>query len=282
MPFVNCIPYLGSKRKLAKEIVEVIYSRHPEVTKFYDVFGGGAAISIAATEKFPEVFYNEIDKGMGDLLKICLNEIPKSFYDWVDREHYHKHKTDNNYYGAYLRSIWSFGNNGKDYLYGIKIESLKKLAHLLVVDKSISALEELGYSEEILMIDKMHERRKFLQRNARVLELQNLQNLQRLERIENFTKANLSILNFDYADLEIDPSAVVYCDPPYKDTTGYVSGKFEYEQFYKWFKNLPNPAYLSSYSAPFLSIWEKQHLSTLSTNKTRTVEKLFWNGKWHK
>jgi 16S rRNA G966 N2-methylase RsmD len=169
-----------------------------------------------------------------------------------------------------------------------------KLAHLLVVDKSISALEELGYSEEILMIDKMHERRKFLQRNARVLELQNLQNLQRLEhllnlehlqrleRIENFTKANLSILNFNYADLEIDPSAVVYCDPPYKDTTGYVSGKFEHEQFYKWFKNLPNPAYLSSYSAPFLSIWEKQHLSTLSTNKTRTVEKLFWNGKWHK
>ena len=34
------IPYMGSKRKLAHRIVDVIFNRHNS-EKFYDLFGGG-------------------------------------------------------------------------------------------------------------------------------------------------------------------------------------------------------------------------------------------------
>ena len=36
---------MGSKRKLAKDIVDFIMERNPNVKYFYDLFGGGGAIS---------------------------------------------------------------------------------------------------------------------------------------------------------------------------------------------------------------------------------------------
>ena len=35
------IPYMGSKRKLASEILKVITQRHEGISNFYDLFGGG-------------------------------------------------------------------------------------------------------------------------------------------------------------------------------------------------------------------------------------------------
>ena len=37
---MEVIPYIGSKRKLAHRIVDVIFNRHNS-EKFYDLFGGG-------------------------------------------------------------------------------------------------------------------------------------------------------------------------------------------------------------------------------------------------
>ena len=37
---MEVIPYIGSKRKLAHRIVDVIFNRHNSA-KFYDLFGGG-------------------------------------------------------------------------------------------------------------------------------------------------------------------------------------------------------------------------------------------------
>ena len=39
------IPYMGSKRKLASEIVSFILERHPKTKYVWDLFGGGGAIS---------------------------------------------------------------------------------------------------------------------------------------------------------------------------------------------------------------------------------------------
>ena len=35
------IPYMGSKRKLASDILQKITQRHNWITDFYDLFGGG-------------------------------------------------------------------------------------------------------------------------------------------------------------------------------------------------------------------------------------------------
>ena len=37
------IPYMGSKRKLAKEIVDYILLNNPNTKYVYDIFGGGGA-----------------------------------------------------------------------------------------------------------------------------------------------------------------------------------------------------------------------------------------------
>jgi len=42
------IPYMGSKRKLASEILHKITQRHGNISDFYDLFGGGGSISFTA------------------------------------------------------------------------------------------------------------------------------------------------------------------------------------------------------------------------------------------
>ena len=42
------LPYMGSKRKLSSNILNEIFTRHPNTTNFYDLFGGGGAISLEA------------------------------------------------------------------------------------------------------------------------------------------------------------------------------------------------------------------------------------------
>ena len=46
------IPYMGSKRKLAPEILKCITQRHPNLTDFYDLFGGGGSISFTAIRDY--------------------------------------------------------------------------------------------------------------------------------------------------------------------------------------------------------------------------------------
>ena len=46
------IPYMGSKRKLAPNILKCITQRHPNLTDFYDLFGGGGSISFTAIRDY--------------------------------------------------------------------------------------------------------------------------------------------------------------------------------------------------------------------------------------
>lgn len=44
------IPYMGSKRKLAGDILHFITQRNPGMTDFYDLFGGGGAVSFTTAK----------------------------------------------------------------------------------------------------------------------------------------------------------------------------------------------------------------------------------------
>jgi site-specific DNA-adenine methylase len=44
------IPYMGSKRKIAGEIVDFIANHSRHARHFYDLFGGGGAVSFAALQ----------------------------------------------------------------------------------------------------------------------------------------------------------------------------------------------------------------------------------------
>ena len=86
----------------------------------------------------------------------------------------------------------------------------------------------------------------------------------------------------DYHDVEIPDGAVVYCDPPYANTTGYTVGQFDTNEFWDYMCQLSKQCdvYISEESAPddFECIWSKEKVRTLekSDNVGRVkVEKLF-------
>lgn len=86
----------------------------------------------------------------------------------------------------------------------------------------------------------------------------------------------------DYRDVEIPDGAVVYCDPPYVNTTGYTVGQFDTHEFWDYMRQLSKrcDVYISEESAPndFECIWSKEKVRTLEKNDNVgrvKVEKLF-------
>lgn len=74
---------------------------------------------------------------------------------------------------------------------------------------------------------------------------------------------------------------VIYCDPPYHDTTKYATSDFDYDKFYAWCKEMAktNIVLVSEYWMPeddFECIWEGKLKCTLDkSSRTDKTEKLY-------
>lgn len=109
--------------------------------------------------------------------------------------------------------------------------------------------------------------------------LERLQRLQSLEQIKTANQVNIECFNLSYEQVDIPENSVVYCDPPYKGTNGYISD-FDHVKFYQWCRNNPYPIFVSEYNMPddFFEMAQWNKTCTLATNnRTKTVEKLFCN-----
>ena len=79
---------------------------------------------------------------------------------------------------------------------------------------------------------------------------------------------------------------VIYCDPPYRDTTKYATGNFDYEKFYRWCKDMAknNIVLISEYWMPddgFECIWQGNLKCTLDkASRTDKVERLYICKGW--
>ena len=290
------IPYMGSKRKLASEILEKITNRHEKITDFYDLFGGGGSISFTAVRDYKfNIHYNELNKHIFSLVEYLKThkELESKFYEWVTREEFFKqiNKSNDyaNWYSGFVMSCWSFGNSQNSYLYGSDIEEIKRLAHEFIVNGCLDSMVKIGVDiPELLKIKDIQNRRiKFCnyikKEDKSRFDVQNLERIVQLERIQNLQNLqNLQTYNKSYQDIKITgENPIIYCDIPYKGTGEYKEGNFNHEQFYEWFANLEYPAYLSEYDAPFEKIEMFKHRSSLSAtnNKKKVFESIFWNGK---
>jgi len=83
---------------------------------------------------------------------------------------------------------------------------------------------------------------------------------------------------------EISPNtALIYCDPPYKGTSGYKTGSFDHESFYKWCRRMAkeNIVFVSEYSSPddFVEVWRGEQKTNFSSKRNsathNAIEKLF-------
>lgn len=92
---------------------------------------------------------------------------------------------------------------------------------------------------------------------------------------------DVEFLNDDYTNFRSCKKCLIYCDPPYQNTTKYgTSEDFHYERFWDWVREMSqeNIVLVSEYNAPddFEVIYEKQLTTTLDKNsRKKDTEKLF-------
>ena len=109
------------------------------------------------------------------------------------------------------------------------------------------------------------------------------------EAIDNIKKQivqlqSVEFYNCSYKDIDMTNS-LIYCDPPYQGTTGYMHGDFNHDEFFEWCRDMKvkgNSVFVSEYKAPddFRLVWSKEVKSSLSANGRSggnkiSVEKLF-------
>ena len=232
------MPYQGSKNKLAKDIIEQM----PPAEHFYDLFGGGGAITHCAvlSGKYKYVHYNEINPLVVKGFEMAINGEFNNENRWISREEFYRLKDTD----PYVAICFSFGNNLVDYLYGKDVEPIKKALYYSRVFSDDSLIEEQG----------------------------GLVTLERLKRLRQ-----LQITNVSYDEVPLQSNSVIYCDIPYKNTKKYCHNEFDYDKFYEWCKGKKN-LFVSEYSMPpeFIEVWSKKHKSFMSATKVAdSVEKLF-------
>ena len=113
------VPYMGSKNQIVKKLIEQL----PSSKYFIDLFAGGCAMTHGAmlSGKYERFITNDI----GDAPSLFLDAINGKFKNetrWISRDDFFALKDKD----PYVRYCWSFGNNGKTYLYSKEIEPYKK------------------------------------------------------------------------------------------------------------------------------------------------------------
>lgn len=268
------IPYMGSKNRIAEWIIDNL----PPAQHFYDLFGGGGAITHCAllSGKYKQVHYNELNPLNVKAFTMAVDGEFKNENRWISREDFNRLKDVD----PYVALCFSFGNNNnKGYCYSREIEPLKKATHYAICFNDFSLLKKL----DVNIDENLKGRLEICKAIKEFLNLdrmisQNLVTLNRLQSLE--TLKDIQITNLDYREVEIEKDSVIYCDIPYKNTTKYSIGDFNHNEFYEWARK-QNNIYISEYNMPedFKIVSErniKSLLSTTSNDKTVT-EKLFTN-----
>ena len=267
------IPYMGSKYKIADDILSVL----PRGKRFVDLFGGGFAMSHAAllSGKYEQVFYNELNPLLPKLIKDTLAGKYANERRWISREDFSRLKDVD----GYVRYIWSFGNRGDAYLFGKDKEPIKKLGHDFVCfGKDIPGVPNIAETD--MRVRRLYLQRYIKKNTGKRYELQQLEQLQRLQRLQRLEINCGSYLDYQYRDGDI-----VYCDPPYEGTAKYDKDGFNHKQFYNWVASREYPVYFSSYEisdSRFYKIYEIEKISLLNNNvagkgKLRKMEILYSN-----
>lgn len=295
------LPYKGSKSLIATKVLEHL----PSAPVLVDLFCGGCAIAHAAllSGKFDKVIINDIEGGVSQLFLDAVQGKFKNETRWISREEFFRlRETD-----SYVRYIWSFGNNGRDYLYSKSIEPYKKALHYavffgdfdelhrlcpLVADDAEKALQGINYLKQRRIaigkaivaalkakatIEDVETNPLYLsvRRNKLSGRLQSLECLESLESLESLERHNT-----DYRNVELPDNSIVYCDPPYANTNRYgLNGsRFDNEAFWEWARHCRQPVFISEYEAPedFICIAEIPSISRIAAKASRRVsEKIF-------
>lgn len=163
------LPYIGSKNAIAARLVVFL----PPAEHFYDLFCGGCAVTHAAMLSGKYCFFHANDRRseIPQLFLDCATGKRPAHDDWraVSRDDFLASAD------PLIKQVWSFGNDGTDYLWGNDIEQIKLAAH------------------RMLTADTLQERYNHYKRFNRFLygdrcDLERLQSLERLQRLQSLQR----------------------------------------------------------------------------------------------
>lgn len=91
----------------------------------------------------------------------------------------------------------------------------------------------------------------------------------------------VEFIHADYRNLNFK-NCLIYCDPPYQNTSGYKTGSFNHEEFFEWCrkqKESGNVVFVSEYDAPFAEVWRGEQKTNFASSRKKAthtaIEKLF-------
>ena len=277
------MPYMGSKNKLAERIVSLL----PRAEHLYDVFCGGCAIAhcAALSGKWGHIHINDIS----DMPQLFVDAVAGKYRDerrWISREDFFALKDSD----PYVRSCWSFGNNGQDYLYSREIEPYKRAVWMMLTAEGVRERRQ-AYREVVRQLvplingktAKVRGDNQSLESLQRLQRLQSLESPGRLQSLESPGRLTYSV--GDYRDVEIPDGSVIYADIPYRTSTqkGDYGVRFDHEAFYDWCEAQTQSLFISEYAMPedrFVCVaqWDVVCNKSATNKSLRRVEKL-WRPK---
>lgn len=294
---------MGSKNKIAIELLQAMLKEKPKAKYFFDLCGGGGAMSFTASQLGLKTHYNDLQASLVNFINYIFDRInsgkrgkygifPGDFYNFITRAEFVKLKCEDSIKGQFARIAYSFGNNQRSYLFGKDKEKIKQVAHNLVMfqcKKSAQELSEvLNQDITISQLPTWNERRLEFQKQIgrekrQYKELAQLEQLQRLEQLQQLEPIFTTSSKF-YNKVEINTpieETIVYIDPPYKKTSKYIEGEnFDYSKLYDWFKNNKYTCFMSEYEAPFKAVFEIKKASLMNNSRVKqkvVQERLYIN-----
>lgn len=240
--------YIGSKAKLAKQIVPILQKliEKNNIKVYYEPFVGGFNVIDKIVCKYK--LANDIDKLVIDLVTFA-REKPNmiEMLELPSKEQYYDVR-DNGY----------------------KYQDWYRAAILLFA--SYNARVYGGCYGAIATTKQGTTRNYFLEsKNNFIKQLPNLNNIR------------VSCASYEKIDLTNKQHFLIYCDPPYAEGVGY-SNKFDSNAFWQWCRDQVKKGHIvvvSEINAPddFNCIWEQKITTHLNNrNKIEKIEKLFMLG----
>ena len=195
------LPYKGSKNQIARWIIDKL----PPAVTFIDLFFGGGAITHAAllSGKYKNFIANDIDGRLIPLFMDCCfgKYTLENHTEWISREEFFKRKDDD----AYIALVWSFGNNGKDYLYAKDLEPFKRAFHWAVFYHDLRPMTEQGITLKDTDETDIYERYLWFMHQLKDLktnsQCENLTRAIEIERLQSLQ--SLQSLHGDYQSVKI-------------------------------------------------------------------------------
>lgn len=237
--------YLGGKTRIAKEILPIILADRKEGQYFVEPFCGGCNVTANVSGNRIANDYNEYLIAMFEGL-MSGEKYPET----IERELYND-----------VRTCFRSGSDKYD---------IGFVGWVGFMASYNGCFFNGGYSG--VVVNAKGDTRDYISEAIRGLTRQ----LPKLQGVE--------FRSGDYKNLQIPDESIIYCDPPYKDTKGYMCG-LNHDEFWQWCRERVydgHKVYISEYQAPddFIKIWEKPLQNNMNPNKKATERLFIYEGQF--